>query len=61
MSVSAVVHIIMAKINVEREKMVEENGQSMWDFTLAAIFFSFEFGHTCIWTTVETEVRGKHV
>ena len=40
-------------------KMIEENEWRMWDFVLAAIFFSVEFGH--IRTTVETEVRGKHI
>ena len=57
-SVSAAV-LIWPKSTRKGTKMVEENGRRLRDFTLAAIFFSVEFGH--IRTAAETEVRGKHI
>ena len=34
----------MAEIDVKK-KMVEENGQRMWDLALGTIFFSVDFSH----------------
>ena len=48
----------MAEIDVKK-KMVEENGQRMWDLALGTIFFSVDFSH--VQTVVETSSRETHV